>query len=182
MAQVSLPWQRDVVLTFALEIAVIAATLFFAGVMMRRRGRGAFAARLFVSAGIAGALVVGSLAAAFTIAPTLPTPPVPLTAQFRSNPAADTPENVAAGRQLYQQSCVICHGARGLGDGPAALTLNPRPVNLQLHVPQHPDGFLEYWIAEGVAGTAMPEWKDKLSEEQRWQLVRYLRELAAGRP
>ncbi len=182
MPQFSLPWQRDVVLTFALEIAAIAAALFVAGVVMRRRRRAAFATRLFVSAGLAGALVVGSVAAAFTIAPTLPTPPVPLTAQFRTNPAPDTPESIAAGRTTYQQSCVVCHGARGLGDGPAALTLNPRPVNLQLHVPQHPDGFLEYWIAEGVGGTAMPAWKDRLDETARWQLVRYLRELAAGRP
>ena len=73
----------------------------------------------------------------------------------------------------------MCHGAQGRGDGPAALTLNPRPVNLQLHVPQHPDGFLLYWIAEGVQGTQMPSWKDKLTETQRWQIVRYLHELAA---
>ena len=182
MTGLSLPWQRDVVLTFALEIALIAAALFVAGVAMRRRARRPFATRLFVSGGIAGALVLSSVAAAFTIAPTLPTPPVPITAQFRTNPVPDTPESVAAGRQLYQQNCVVCHGARGLGDGPAALTLNPRPVNLRLHVPQHPDGFLEYWIAEGVGGTAMPAWKDRLDATQRWQLVRYLRELAAGRP
>ena len=182
MSGFSLPWQREVVLTFALEIAVIAAVLFAAGWMMRRRGRRAFATRLFISSGIAGALVVGSTAAAFTIAPTLPTPAVPIWAQFRTSPVADTPENVAAGRALYMQNCVICHGLRGHGDGPAALTLNPRPVDLTLHVPQHPDGFLEYWIAEGVPGTAMPAWKDKLTEEQRWQLVRYLRQLAAGNP
>ena len=80
---------------------------------------------------------------------------------------------------MYQKNCVVCHGAQGRGDGPAALTLNPRPVNLQLHVPQHPDGFLLYWIAEGVQGTQMPSWKDKLTETQRWQIVRYLHELAA---
>ena len=73
------------------------------------------------------------------------------------------------------------HGPRGLGDGPAAFTLNPRPVNLQLHVPQHAEGEIFYWISEGVAGTGMPAWKDKLTEEQRWQIVRYLEALASGR-
>jgi mono/diheme cytochrome c family protein len=179
---VSLPWQREVVLAFALEIAVVAAILLLAGWWMRRRGRLAFATRLFASTGIATAVAAISAVAAFTIAPTLPTPAVPFTAQFRTNPVPNSPENVTAGRTLFQQNCVICHGARGRGDGPAAFTMNPKPVDLQLHVPQHPDGFIEYWIAEGIPGTQMPAWKDQLNEEQRWQLVRYLRELAAGRP
>jgi mono/diheme cytochrome c family protein len=170
------------VLTFALEIAVVAGVLLVAGVSMRRRGRSAFGTRLVVGAGIAGAICGVSVVAAFTIAPTLPTPPVPITEQFRQDPVPNTPENIAAGRVLYQQNCAICHGSQGLADGPAALTLNPRPVNLQLHVPQHPDGFLHYWIAEGVQGTAMPAWKDRLSDTQIWQIIRYLRELAAGRP
>ena len=178
----SLPWSRDVLLTFALEMGAIAAVLLVAGIVTRRRARLAYAGRLFVSSALVWAVVLASVAAAFTIAPTLPTPAVPFTAQFRQNAVADTPENVAAGRQLYQQSCVVCHGSRGLGDGPAAFALNPRPVNLQLHVPQHPDGFLEYWIAEGVGGTQMPAWKGQLTEEQRWQIVRYLRRLAAGEP
>ncbi len=182
MPQLSLPWQRDVILTFALEIAVVAAVLLIAALAMRRRGRGAFAARLFASGGAACGLVLASAAAAYTIAPTLPTPPVPLWAQFRTNPVPDSPESVAAGRALYQQNCAVCHGIRGHGDGPAANTLTPRPVNLVLHIPQHPDGFIEYWIAEGVPGTAMPAWRDKLTEEQRWQIVRYLRQLAAGNP
>lgn len=178
----SLPWSRDVVLTFAIEMGAVAAVLLVAALAMRRRARFAFAARLFLSSGLVWATVFASVGAAFTIAPTLPTPAVPFTAQFRQNAVADTSENAAAGRQLYQQSCVVCHGARGLGDGPAAFALNPRPVNLQLHVPQHPDGFLEYWIAEGVAGTQMPSWKGELTEAQRWQIVRYLRRLAAGEP
>ena len=53
-------------------------------------------------------------------------------------------------------------------------------MNLQIHVPQHAEGEVFYWIGEGVAGTGMPPWKDKLSEEQRWQIVRYLQALAAG--
>ena len=75
-----------------------------------------------------------------------------------------------------------------LGDGPAAFTLVPRPFNLQVHVPQHAPGELFYWISDGVASTAMPAWgavdettgKPKLSETERWEIIRYLQGLAAG--
>src|SRR5690349_20504383 len=39
----------------------------------------------------------------------------------------DTPIDLAAGRALYERSCASCHGARGLGDGPSAAALNPKP-------------------------------------------------------
>lgn len=43
-------------------------------------------------------------------------------------------------------------------------------------------GTIWYWIREGVAGTAMPPWRDRLSEADMWRLVHYLRALARGEP
>jgi high-affinity iron transporter len=37
------------------------------------------------------------------------------------------PLDTARGHQLYTQNCVSCHGAKGLGDGPAA-SASPLPV------------------------------------------------------
>ena len=118
---------------------------------------------------------------AFTVAPNVPTPPAPFTARFASNPVPDDEASIDAGRRLYQANCAICHGPRAKGDGPAAFTLNPRPFDLQVHVPKHPTGAVFYWISEGVAGTGMPGWKDRLSPEERWQIIRYIDALAAGR-
>jgi mono/diheme cytochrome c family protein len=51
-----------------------------------------------------------------------------------------------------------------------------------LHVPQHTDGELFYYVSEGIPETAMPAWRAAISERERWELVHYLRDLADGRP
>ncbi len=38
-------------------------------------------------------------------------------------------DEYAQGKKLYSNHCQICHGANGKGDGPAAITLSPRPAN-----------------------------------------------------
>ena len=145
------------------------------------RRRGGDPRRMFISMGVLAGLTVVSYALAFTVAPNIPTPPVPFLARFQQNPVPDTTESVDAGRQLFQANCAICHGPRALGDGPAAFTLNPRPFNLQVHVPLHAEGEVFYWISNGVAGTAMPAWNEKLTDTQRWQIIRYLEALASKR-
>ena len=94
------------------------------------------------------------------------------------NPFPPTAESIAAGDATYVQHCQACHGASGLGDGPAGAGLDPPPADLVYHVPLHPDSELFMAIDEGKAGTAMPAFSDQLSEEQIWHLVNYLRTLA----
>jgi mono/diheme cytochrome c family protein len=160
---------------------LIAGAVVFLLLALLTRYRGGDWRRFAISAGALGVLVIVSYALAFTVAPNIPTPPVPFTARFLQNPAPDTPETVDRGRGLFLANCAICHGPRGLGDGPQAFLLQPRPVNLQLHVPQHAPGEIYYWISEGVAGTQMPAWKETLSETQRWEIVRFLYALASGK-
>ena len=160
---------------------LIAGAVVFLLLALLTRYRGGDWRRFAISAGALGVLVIVSYALAFTVAPNIPTPPVPFTARFLQNPTPDTSETVEQGRALFQANCAICHGPRGLGDGPQAFLLNPRPVNLQLHVPQHASGEIYYWISEGVAGTGMPAWKETLSETQRWEIVRLLQALASGK-
>lgn len=161
-------------------VLALGAALFalFAIVSWRRRREWR---RFATSVGFIGVLIVADLAIAYTIAPNIPTPAVPFTARFLQNPTPDDPASVAAGRALFQANCAVCHGPQGLGDGPAAFTLNPRPFNLQVHVPQHAPGELFYWVSEGVASTPMPPWKEKLSDTERWEIIRYLEALASGR-
>jgi len=49
---------------------------------------------------------------------------------------------------------------------------------LHLHMAPgvHTDGELYYWVSYGVAGTAMPAWKDHgLTDEQIWSVINYAR-------
>lgn len=160
---------------------LIAGAVVFLVLALVTRYRGGEWRRFLISAGALGVLVVVSYTLAFTVAPNIPTPPVPFTARFTQNPTPDTPETIARGRTLFLANCAICHGPRALGDGPQAFLLQPRPVNLQLHAPQHAPGEVHYWMSEGVAGTGMPAWKETLSETQRWEIVRFLYALAAGK-
>ncbi|HZP96483.1 MAG TPA: cytochrome c [Candidatus Limnocylindria bacterium] len=166
---------QDIAQLLVIGIAIFGVLAFVT------RSRGGSPRRYLQSVGVLAGITVVTYALAFTVAPDIPTPPVPFTARFQSDPVPDTDENIAAGRTLFQANCAICHGPRALGDGPASFTLQPRPFNLQVHVPLHPTGEVFYWISNGVAGTGMPAWKDKLTEEQRWQIIRYLDALASKR-
>ena len=165
------------------QIAVLLAVgaLIFAMLAFLRWRRAREWRRPATSGGVLVGLAAVALGLGYTAAPNIPTPAVPLTARFATNPVPDTQDSIEAGRATYQVRCAICHGQGGKGDGPAALTMNPKPFDLTVHVPQHAPGEIFYWISEGIAGTQMPAWKEQLNETQRWQLVRFLQALAAGR-
>jgi len=99
----------------------------------------------------------------------------------KTNPLKPTSENIAEGKRLYEQNCAACHGAKGLGDGPAGKSLNPPAADIAatVQMPMASDAYLYWTIAEGGAplGTAMPPYKSVLKEEQIWKLITYLREL-----
>lgn len=92
-----------------------------------------------------------------------------------ANPVPVSNASVAGGKTLYLQNCAVCHGQTGHGDGPAARALNPAPFDLTVHVGLHADGVLWGWITDGIPRTAMPSWKSRLTDTQRWDLVNFMR-------
>jgi mono/diheme cytochrome c family protein len=100
-----------------------------------------------------------------------------LKAAFARNPIPRTADSIARGRLLFQQQCAICHGERGLGDGPVAASLNKKPEDLSKIAgpPIFPDGIVVYRIANGK--NLMPAFKTTLSESQLWDLLNFIRSL-----
>ncbi|MBP7962878.1 MAG: cytochrome c [Caldilineaceae bacterium] len=101
---------------------------------------------------------------------------VPEEAEAVANPIPATEASIAAGAALFQTNCAACHGESGAGDGPAAAALDPKPANLGAdHVQANSDGALFYIITHGRTGTAMPPWESVLTEDQRWEVVNFVR-------
>jgi len=92
-----------------------------------------------------------------------------------SQAPAITPDPVR-GEPLYAQHCSVCHGATGVGDGPASVGMTPPPANLR--DTQRLDRLSLYAIFNtlglGVEGTDMPSFADQLDERQRWDLATYI--------
>ena len=92
----------------------------------------------------------------------------------RNNPVPATAASIEEGRLLFARNCTVCHGETGRGDGPLASTLPIPPANLYDHIPYHPDQFFFGVITKGLSGI-MPAFENTLSEEERWNILNYLR-------
>jgi mono/diheme cytochrome c family protein len=95
----------------------------------------------------------------------------------KKNPLPADAQTVAQGKKVAEVNCVSCHGARGKGDGAAAVALNPKPADwTSAKVQSESDGEIFWKISTGRG--AMPAW-NFLPERDRWALVRYIRSLGA---
>lgn len=89
--------------------------------------------------------------------------------------------SVARGAPLYAQNCIACHGVSGRGDGPLASKLPIRPADLtEEHLFAHKVGEMYWWISYGRDNGVMPGFADKLTPDQRWDLINFLLARAAG--
>jgi mono/diheme cytochrome c family protein len=100
-----------------------------------------------------------------------------------TNPFAGDAAAIAAGKVIFETSCATCHGPEGAGDGPTAEALDPKPATLADGAMMHDlsDGYLFWRVSKGGTmepfNSAMPPWETGLTEEQRWQVISYVRSL-----
>jgi mono/diheme cytochrome c family protein len=100
----------------------------------------------------------------------------PESAKSISNPLAGDKESASMGKGLYRQRCSSCHGKTGKGDGPGGAALDPKPADHSSAIVQdQTDGELFWKISEGRG--AMTGYAAVLDEEERWDLVNFIRTL-----
>jgi mono/diheme cytochrome c family protein len=84
------------------------------------------------------------------------------------------------GKELYVNYCLTCHGCAGNGLGSYAGTLAITPANYkQEPFRSMPDDQWFWHVSEGVPGTVMPPWRESLTEEQLWKVIRYVQQVFA---
>jgi glucose/arabinose dehydrogenase len=93
----------------------------------------------------------------------------PTSTAQQKNPFAAQKNAVAAGAKAYATSCAPCHGPAGQGTGNIPdLAQGPTQVA--------PEGEVFWFITTGSVNNGMPAWGN-LPEEQRWQIVSFLKSL-----
>lgn len=88
------------------------------------------------------------------------------------------------GKATYDKWCAGCHGVDGQGAGPGAEYMLPRPRNFvqalyQIRTTRSgslpTDADILRVINEGMPGTAMPGWRTELTQQERDNLVAYVK-------
>jgi len=112
--------------------------------------------------------------------PSLATQAFPET--YRKTPVPFDAISVANGAALFAANCVPCHGPQAKGNGVLAKSLPIPPVDLltEPHTARHTAGDFFHWLTYGIPGTGMPAFADKLSEEDRWDVVNFLHAISRG--
>jgi mono/diheme cytochrome c family protein len=102
----------------------------------------------------------------------------PASADATENPLKGKAETIPLGKKIYATYCVVCHGDKGKGDGIAASGLTPRPADHSADKFQkQTDGAIFWKLTNGRA--PMASYAKTLTEEQRWQVINYMRTLKA---
>jgi len=91
------------------------------------------------------------------------------------NPLPRTEEVLLAGQKTFNIYCIVCHGPKGLGDGPI-IPKFPKPPSLQSEkVRNWTDGRIYHVITTGQ--NLMPSYASQIDPNTRWAVIHYIRAL-----
>ena len=112
---------------------------------------------------------------------------LPEDADKTKNPTTATPESIAKGKELYMErtkgNCVFCHGETGAGNEANFPKLRRKPADLtnKERMTAMTDGEVFWKVSKGIQGI-MPAGEKRMTEEERWHVVNYVRTLAKDKP
>ncbi|HXW84937.1 MAG TPA: cytochrome c [Candidatus Binataceae bacterium] len=97
-------------------------------------------------------------------------------ADQQANPLKLTDDNLNAGVQVYNSHCAGCHGVPGKQSG-VVKRIAPSPPQLFEHdqmVTDDPEGATYWVVTNGIRLSGMPQFKDSLTDDERWQVTMLL--------
>jgi mono/diheme cytochrome c family protein len=101
---------------------------------------------------------------------------IPDSFKSMKNPVAQGDASTKAGLAVFTKNCASCHGKAGLGDGVKARTLKDFPGNFsKADFQSLADGDIFYRTKTGRG--EMPKYDGKLSDDDIWNVVNYIRTL-----
>lgn len=96
------------------------------------------------------------------------------------NLVASDKKSLSEAREIFmgKGTCFNCHGENGKGDGELAGSFSPPPRNFTYAAWQkvRTDGEI-FWVITNGTESGMPPFGDMLSDEEKWELVNYIREI-----
>lgn len=103
--------------------------------------------------------------------------PAPESAVKMKNPVKADEGTLKEGKDLYAQHCKSCHGAKGKGDGTKAEKIDISCGDFTGDdFAKVSDGEAYWKTTEGRK--PMPSFKEKLSDNERWSIINYIRSLS----
>ena len=96
----------------------------------------------------------------------------PPAAANRRNPVPANSNSIAAGKKLFDNYCVPCHGMNAKGNNGVAADLTAPAAQSQT------DGALFWKISQGHS--PMPSFANTLTAQQGWDVINYIRTLASA--
>jgi mono/diheme cytochrome c family protein len=95
-----------------------------------------------------------------------------------AKPWVENPDMIAHGSHVFANNCAVCHGPKGLGDGPAGMSLNPRPRNFVEGKWKFAgdSATLFHTISTGIPGSSMASFAH-LPVDDRWSVIQFIRSI-----
>jgi mono/diheme cytochrome c family protein len=110
---------------------------------------------------------------------------IPLAGRAERSPLASSSDAASRGKTIFGAHCARCHGPEGKGNGPDSD--HAADLTDELRDAINPDGVLFYKVWNGHAIQLrtqiddMPAFRDKLSRDEVWAVVEYLKVLRMPR-
>ena len=100
---------------------------------------------------------------------------VPPNSKTMKNPKKSDAASINIGKEEWNKSCKSCHGSKGLGDGPKAKGLKTSAGDFSVDLKSQTDG--EIFFKTKTGRDEMPKYDKKISDDDIWNLVNFMRSL-----